>query len=150
MAPLPVVLVTSSDADLSSVSRAITAAGFRVLVGATVEEALAVVGELRRECLEVNGLQVDAGTRAATLDGRDLHLTDAEFDLLQFLAFNAGRLVTREELSRHLRGLPYDGLDRSVDLRVVRLRQKLGDDARRPRFIRSVRGEGYLLLLKSS
>jgi two-component system, OmpR family, response regulator RstA len=150
MAPLPVVLVTSTAVDLASVSRAIAAAGFRVLVGATVEEALAAAGELRRECLEVNGLLVDAGAHTATLDGRDLQLTDAEFDLLQLLTLNAGRLVTREELSRHLRGLPYDGLDRTVDLRVARLRQKLGDDARRPRFIRSIRGEGYLLQLKSA
>ncbi len=147
MAPLPVVLVTTSACDLASLGLALEAAGFRVLIGATAEEALAAAGELRRECLAVNGLQVDAGMRTATLDGHDLALTDAEFDLLLVLMLHAGRLVTRDELSRHLRGLPYNGRDRSIDLRVVRLRQKLGDDARRPRFIRNVRGEGYLLLL---
>lgn len=147
MAPLPVVLVTAADGDLPSLGRALEAAGFRVLIGATAEEALAAAGELRRECLALNGLQVEAGARTATLNGRDLALTDAEFDLLMVLMLHAGRLVTRDELSFRLRGLPHDSRDRSLDLRVARLRQKLGDDARRPRFIRSVRGEGYLLLL---
>lgn len=149
MAPLPVVLVTTAGSDLPSLRRALEAAGFRVLIGATAEEALAAAGELRRECLAVNGLQVDAAARLATLDGRDLALTDAEFDLLVVLAQHAGRLVTRDELSHQLRGLPYDARDRTIDLRVVRLRQKLGDDAKNPRFVRSVRGEGYLLLLRS-
>jgi DNA-binding response OmpR family regulator len=147
VAPLPVVLLTAASGDLPSLGRALEAVGFRVLIGATTEEALAVAGELRRECLAANGLQVDAGERTATLNGRDLALTDAEFDLLAILLLHAGRLVTRDELSLRLRGLPYDGRDRTIDLRVVRLRQKLGDDARRPRFIRSVRGEGYLLRL---
>jgi two-component system response regulator RstA len=149
MAPLPVFLVTAAGSDLPSLGRALEAAGFRVLTGATLEEALAAAGELRRECLAVNGLHVDTSTRQATLDGRDLALTDAEFDLLVVLVQHAGRLVTRDELSHQLRGLPYDGQDRTIDLRVVRLRQKLGDDAKNPRFVRSVRGEGYLLLLRS-
>ena len=95
--------------------------------------------------LEVGGLQIDARTRNASLGGRTLQLTTAEFDLLFFLAERAGEVVSREAIYVELRGIEYDGLDRSIDLRVARLRRKLGDDAKQPQLIKSVRGAGYLL-----
>ena len=91
-------------------------------------------------------LEVDPGARRAVRDGRPVDLTDAEFDLLLLLARHAGRVVTRDLISRELRDLPHDGRDRSIDLRVARIRRKLGDDVHSPRFIKSVRGEGYLFL----
>ena len=90
-------------------------------------------------------LVVDPGRRVAGLGGRDLDLTTAEFDLLWLLARHAGETIEREAIYRELRGIEWDGLDRSIDLRVLRLRKKLGDDAAHPRFIKSVRGVGYLL-----
>ncbi len=95
--------------------------------------------------ITVGELVVDPGRRAASLAGRELELTTAEFDLLHLLAQRVGETLEREAIYRQLRGIEWDGLDRSIDLRVLRLRKKLGDDAAHPRFIKSVRGVGYLL-----
>jgi two-component system response regulator RstA len=97
--------------------------------------------------LRVGALVVDPGRREATFEGEALSLTTAEFELLRFLAEHAGEVVSRETIYQSLRGIPYDGMDRSMDLRVARLRRKLGDDGRQPRVIKSVRGEGYLLVV---
>ena len=96
--------------------------------------------------LVIGHLVVDAGNRKVTFKERDVELTTAEFDLLWLLCRNVGRVVSRERIYTELRGIPYDGLDRSMDLRIARLRRKLGDDARQPRLIKSVRGAGYLLV----
>ena len=93
----------------------------------------------------VGPLAIDPSRRCATLAGASLDLTDNEFDLLHLLARNPGVILSRDSISRRLRGFPHDGRDRTIDLRVVRLRRKLGDDARRPQLIKSVRGCGYLL-----
>ena len=74
-----------------------------------------------------------------------MNLTTAEFDLLFLLAKHAGRTVSRKDLYLQLEGMKYDGLDRSIDLRISRLRRKLGDDPLRPSRVKSVRGAGYML-----
>ncbi|HOI12055.1 MAG TPA: winged helix-turn-helix domain-containing protein, partial [Myxococcota bacterium] len=66
-------------------------------------------------------------------------------DLLWYLAARAGQVVTRESLYVDLRGVAWDGLDRSIDIAVARLRRKLGDDGKHPQIVKSVRGSGYLL-----
>lgn len=95
--------------------------------------------------LEIGPLRIVGSARTAALRGRDVHLTSAEFDLLWLLGIHAGRTLTRDTIRRRLCGLEYDGLDRSIDLRVSRIRRKLGDDPRRPTLIKSVRGVGYML-----
>ncbi|TNF22973.1 MAG: response regulator [Deltaproteobacteria bacterium] len=97
------------------------------------------------DAIKVGPLAIDPRTRNATMRGEVLDLTTAEFDLLLLLAQNAGEVLTRDQIYLELRGIEYDGLDRSVDLRVTRLRRKLGDDARNPELLKSVRGVGYLL-----
>lgn len=82
-------------------------------------------------------------SREAELDGERLDLTTADFDLLVVMAQHAGEIVSRDALSQALRGIEWDGLDRSVDLRVSRLRRKLGDWGLV--LLKSVRGEGYLM-----
>jgi DNA-binding response OmpR family regulator len=82
-------------------------------------------------------------SREAELAGELLDLTTADFDLLVVMAQHAGEVVSRDELSQVLRGIEWDGLDRSVDLRVSRLRRKLGDWG--PILLKSVRGSGYLM-----
>jgi len=62
------------------------------------------------------------------------------------LAASMGRVLTRDQLMERLKGLEHESFDRSLDVLVSRLRQKLGDDARRPRFIKTVYGAGYLFL----
>ncbi len=97
-------------------------------------------------CLTIGDLVIDAARRSTSLGGEPLQLTSAEFDLLWLLAENEGKVVSRDEIYRTLLGLPYDGTDRSIDLRVSRLRRKLGDDPAQPERIKSVRGVGYILV----
>ncbi len=96
--------------------------------------------------VDIAGLAIDVSRRTVHLQGRELEVSSTEFDLLWYLATRAGETVTREELYRELRGVDYDGLDRSIDLRVSRLRTKLDDDPKRPRRIKAVRGVGYILV----
>lgn len=104
-------------------------------------------GDSATRSLTVGRLVVDAGNRQATMDGEVVALTTAEFDLLWLLASHSGEVLSRDHIYRELRGMEYDGLDRSMDLRVARLRKKLGDDGKQPRLIKSVRGAGYLLVV---
>lgn len=98
-----------------------------------------------RGILRVGGLLVDPGSRRVTLEGRDVALTGYEFALLEALARRAGRVLSREQLMELARGSAEEAFDRSVDVHVSRLRQKLGDDPKRPRLIKTVRGSGYVL-----
>lgn len=97
--------------------------------------------------IQVEGLSVDASRRVCLLNENEIELTTAEFDLLWLLAENAGNILSRNDLYFKLNGFKYDGLDRSIDLRVSRLRKKLNDDSSHPQLIKSVRGVGYMLAL---
>jgi two-component system OmpR family response regulator len=98
-----------------------------------------------REAVRVGGLLVDPAARRVTLDGREVPLTGYEFALLHALARRAGRVLAREQLMELAKGSAEDAFDRSIDVHVSRLRQKLGDDPKRPRLIKTVRGAGYVL-----
>lgn len=95
--------------------------------------------------LETGDLVVDLGRRAVELAAVPLRVSTTEFDILAILARRMGETVSRVELCREVRGLEYDGLDRTIDIQVSRLRAILGDDAKEPRWIKTVRSEGYLL-----
>lgn len=84
---------------------------------------------------------VDAGRHEVTVKGADAELTTAEFELVWLLASRAGDVLTRADLHQLLRGVEYDGVDRSIDLRVSRVRKKMGAAGA---WIRSVRSTGYL------
>ena len=96
--------------------------------------------------LTVGNLVLDSGARNVTLNGDPLDLTTAEFDLLALLMQKAGSIISRDQIYEALRGMAYDGIDRSIDLRVARLRKKIGDDGKSPTVIKSVRGVGYLMV----
>jgi two-component system phosphate regulon response regulator OmpR len=95
------------------------------------------------DVVRAGAIEVNWPARRATLDGRDLHLTTAEFQLLGLLVRHRGRVLTRERILDETRGLDWEAYDRSIDVLVSRLRQKLGDDSRRQTFIKTVRGAGY-------
>jgi len=84
--------------------------------------------------------------RVVELNGDEVPLTPAEFDVLHLLANRSEEIVSREAMLRHLRGIEYDGLDRSVDVKVSALRRKLGDNLSQPRRIITVRAKGYLFV----
>jgi DNA-binding response OmpR family regulator len=96
-----------------------------------------------QQVLRVGGLEVCWATGTAQLDGRALGLTTAEFQLLALLVRNQDRILSRDFILDETRDLDWESYDRSIDVLVSRLRHKLGDDARRPAYIRTVRGRGY-------
>ena len=100
--------------------------------------------------IRVGGLVLDAGARQATLDGKDLVLTTYEFSLLSALAERAGRVLSREQIMDLVRGSADEAFDRSIDVHVSHLRQKLGDDSRNPKLLKTVRGIGYMLAAERS
>ena len=81
----------------------------------------------------------------ATLDGEPLALTTYEFALLRVFAERVGRVLTRDQLMQLVRGSSDEAFDRSIDVHISRLRQKLGDDPRNPRRLKTIRGVGYML-----
>ena len=95
--------------------------------------------------LESGGLRVDPARREVWLDGAVIELTTTEFDLLRVLVAAAGRVVPRERLMELARGEDWAAFERSVDVHVSHLRKKLGDDPKRPRRIKTIRGVGYLV-----
>ncbi len=98
---------------------------------------------LERESLQVGGLVMNWSTRTAVLDGAELDLTTAEFDLLGLFAKAPGRVLSRDHIMSQTKGVNWATFDRSVDVLISRLRLKLGDNPRQPTFIRTVRGIGY-------
>jgi DNA-binding response OmpR family regulator len=95
--------------------------------------------------VRVGELSLDPGARRVTVSGREIALTGYEFSLLYALASRPGRVLSREHLIDLAGGNPEEAFDRSVDVHVSRLRQKLGDDPKNPRMLKTVRGAGYLL-----
>ncbi|MBL8854877.1 MAG: response regulator transcription factor [Planctomycetaceae bacterium] len=105
---------------------------------------------IEENVLELGALKIDRGRRSVKFAGNLIPLSTAEFDLLWLLAQNAGSVVSRAMLFESLHGFKFDGFDRSIDLRVSRLRKKLGDDPQQPTLILSIRGIGYQLSIESS
>jgi DNA-binding response OmpR family regulator len=94
----------------------------------------------------IGGLRIISEARTATLEERPLYLTPVEFDLLLCLARAAGRVKTRDQLLEEIRERDYEVFDRSIDVHISALRRKLGDDAKSPRYIRTYRSAGYMLI----
>ena len=94
----------------------------------------------------LGGLRISEASQQVWLDEREIPLTTQEFELLSVLARHAGTILSREELFKQTRGIDYNGLDRSIDGRISKLRKKLNDDALSPSRIKTVWGKGYLLV----
>lgn len=127
---------TFSTRELLARLRAVTRRSTLSAKAEPTEEAELVVGNLR----------VNPGARTAVLGDQPLDLTPVEFDLLASLARGRGRVKTREQLLDEIRDRNYDVFDRSIDVHISALRKKLGDDPKTPRFIRTVRAAGYMLI----
>ena len=95
------------------------------------------------EVMLSDGLSLEKETRRVCLDGEEIDLTTMEFELLSVLMESHGRVLSRNRLIERLRGIDADVYDRSIDMLVSRLRDKLGDDSHAPRFIKTVRLTGY-------
>lgn len=94
----------------------------------------------------LGGLRISESAQEVWLNDVSVQLTTHEFELLRLLARNAGKILSRDEIFQNLRGIDYDGLDRSIDGRISKLRRKLDDNADEPARIKTVWGKGYLLV----
>lgn len=99
-----------------------------------------------RDQLTFGSLQISRARREVTLGDDVIALTTSEFELLWLLASDAGTILSRDRSLEALRGIGYDGLDRSVDNCVSRLRRKLSDSPSNPTRIKTVRSKGYLFV----
>ncbi len=105
---------------------------------------VAVQAQQDKTALNFGKLVVDSKNRTASYRGESLHLSTGDFDLLWELASHAGEILSRDHLLKKLRGIEYDGMDRSMDVAISRLRKKLADDPEDPRKIKTIRHRGYL------
>jgi two-component system OmpR family response regulator/two-component system phosphate regulon response regulator OmpR len=92
--------------------------------------------------------ELDLDARALSRDGVEVVLTGGEYELLEVFVTHANRTLSRDWLAEQLRGFERDAFDRSIDVRVNRLRKKIEDDPANPAFIRTQRGQGYLFVNK--
>jgi two-component system response regulator RstA len=153
----PILVLTARDDDLDQilglelgaddyVTKPVKPRVLLARIRALLRRAQPVAEGPRVTRVDLGPLGVDASRREVTLEGRTIDLTTVEFDLLWHLAARAGQVVSRQELYQAIYHYDYDGLDRSIDLYVSRLRQKLGDDPGAPRLLKTVRGVGYLMV----
>lgn len=154
---LPILMMTAREGDASEVRALEDGADDYLAKPVRPKVLLARVRALLRRAsrptdgggagaLQVGTLRIDRQRREVRQDGVEIRLTDAEYVLLLQLATHAGTVLSRDDLSLVLSGRPHDGLDRSIDQYISRLRRKLGDSARAPQRLKTVRSEGYLLI----
>ena len=105
-----------------------------------------VTSEHSLQKLQYGHLTIDRSTRSACLKGQDVQLTSHEFDMLWRLAESPSTLVDRTTLYSEVIGREYDGLDRSADVRISRLRKKLQDNSQHPYRIKTIWGKGFFFV----
>lgn len=153
----PILILTARDEDIDQILGLELGADDFVIKPVRPQVLLARIKALLRRVgpaappaaprtITVGNLKVNEGRREAHLGKREIELTTVEFDLLFYLADHAGAVVSRNDIHLALYNTEYDGLDRSIDVYVSRIRQKLGDDPADPRFLKTVRGVGYLFV----
>jgi DNA-binding response OmpR family regulator len=96
--------------------------------------------------LQFGSLYLNRNAQQASLEQHNIELTTQEFALLWLLAENAGKILSRDQIFASMRGIEYDGMDRSVDVRISHLRKKLYDNGEQPRRLKTVWGKGYLFV----
>ncbi len=151
---VPVIIATARDDD-SEIVRLLDAGADDYVVkpfsGAELEARLRAI--LRRiaagggeRVLRIGGLVIDTRSRMLSVEGVEVVCTRKEFDLLAYLAANAGRVVAREELYAEVWREPYGGADKTIDVHLSWLRRKLGETAAEPRYLHTVRRVGVKLV----
>jgi len=104
------------------------------------------VAQQSDEDIVFGNLHVNLNSHQVVLAGKPVDLTTQEFELLALLVRNAGTVLSRESIYSNLRRIEYDGMDRTVDVRISRLRKKLNDNPDQPYRIRTIWGKGYLFV----
>ncbi|WP_051689540.1 response regulator transcription factor [Pelobacter seleniigenes] len=118
------------------------------LLLAKIRATLRRVQELQqnnRKIIQLGQLVIDAGRREVRSHGSTVELTTREFDVLWCLAENSRKVLSRDDIHKYLYNSEYNGFDRSIDIYISRIRSKIGDDPLHPRYLKTIRGAGYLL-----
>lgn len=98
------------------------------------------------DIISIGALEINKRKQEVYLDKAAVELTTNEYELLNLFALSAGKTLSRDDLLNRLRGIGYDGMDRTIDMLVSRLRKKLGDDSAKPFKIKTVWKKGYLFV----
>ncbi len=101
-----------------------------------------------KELVQAEDLFVDLRKRTAMLNGESIEFTTMEFEILALFLLNPGAVLSRDEIMDHIKGMDWEAYNRSIDVTVSRLRTKLRDDPKKPRYLKTVWGTGYLFLPK--
>jgi DNA-binding response OmpR family regulator len=154
--PDPILILTARDSDIDHVLGLELGADDYVIKPVEPRVLLARIGALlrrsrfparpERRTLQFGRLSINTIARSVHLDGHSIPLSGNEFDLLLYLASHAGEIQSRETLFKSLFKREYDGIDRMLDIRISRLRRKLGDEAETAERIKTVWGQGYLFV----
>lgn len=100
----------------------------------------------QRNGAQFGSLRIDFDRQAAYFDEVDLELTTAEYEILSLLIKKQGKVLSRDRILDAIRGIEWEAFNRSVDVLISRLRQKLKDDPKNPRFIKTIWGSGYMFI----
>jgi len=101
---------------------------------------------VKTEEIQFSELKINLRSHSVYIHDELIYLTEGEFELLRLLSMNSGTIMTRDNLFELLMGRPYDGIDRTVDGRISKIRKKLGCSQEQPKYIKAIRGKGYLFL----
>ncbi len=150
---LPIIIVTANDSTEHKIKGLDSGADDYITKPFSPSELAARVGAaLRRSTIgnevvespiQVGELQIDFSGNRVMLSGQEVVLSDTEYRLICYLARNAGRIVTRDQILERIWGEEYFGANHLLDTTIGRLRQKLEDRPREPRYILTRRGVGY-------
>ena len=116
----------------------------RAQPGAAAEAQTKTAPDATQGVAQFGPFVLDAPAFRLLREGKDVGLSVAEFTLLQTMAAHPNRVLSRDQLIDWLKGYERDAFDRSIDVRVTRLRRKIEPDAAHPVYIRTIRGQGYL------
>jgi DNA-binding response OmpR family regulator len=152
----PILILTARDNDIDHVLGLELGADDYVVKPIEPRVLLARIGALLRRArgkpaspnkvLRFGALIINPAAHSVSLNGVAVTLSRSEFDLLAYLATHAGQIQSREALFRNLYRREYDGVDRMLDIRISRLRRKLGGEAENAERIKTIWGEGYLFV----
>jgi DNA-binding response OmpR family regulator len=154
---VPIIMITAKGDDVDKIVGLELGADDYLAKPFNPRELLARIRAVLRRAAPVTGerfrsgaLEIDFAAREVTRRGERLVLTHHEFELLAQLARAAGRVLSRDQLKAALSGEEWESFDRSIDVHVSKLRAKIEDDPREPRWIKTVRGVGYVLAPQES
>ncbi|SFS46056.1 response regulator transcription factor [Saccharopolyspora flava] len=150
---VPVIMVTARDSEIDKVVGLELGADDYVTKPYSARELIARVRavlrrrgeaeELQPQVLAAGPVRMDVERHVVTVEGEDVNLPLKEFDLLEYLLRNVGRVLTRAQLIDRVWGADYVGDTKTLDVHVKRLRSKVEPDPADPRFLITVRGLGY-------